>query len=256
MPFVRIAGYDAVGASASVPTTRDPAASLLLSERFSAYVRNHDLKVGAELRRTVTTATNDTGSRGLFYFDSLEDFLVGNVAIGRLTGGASRRRMAQNFGSLFVQDTIRLTTELTLSLGLRWEYAGVPSERDHNLFAFLPESGGLVQVESPDLPAIYQRDANNFAPRLGFAFAPGNDPRFAVRAGYSLTYIHPTAELFLRQTAPNTLAAGAAYAPRDRRPSGPSPATTSSGTAPSGVCSRSSSRRSMSPSRIRCSRHR
>src|SRR5947209_4014239 len=96
------------------------------------------------------------------------------------------RYYIQNFGSAvshpdtneyswFAQDTIRMTKRLALSLGLRYDLQTF-NTRGLVSNAFWPASG-KVPV-----------DTNNFAPRVGLAYAVGNHRPLVIRAGYGLFY--------------------------------------------------------------------
>ena len=84
---------------------------------------------------------------------------------------------------LYFEDTWKLRPNLTLNLGLRWEYKGVPYEVNgqlSNLIGQDPSSieptGGfvfsLVGKNSGTSNLLYQKDWNNFGPRVGFAYSP------------------------------------------------------------------------------------
>jgi len=78
---------------------------------------------------------------------------------------------------------------LTLNLGLRWEYFGPISEKDGLLYNFgSPITGNseLEHVGSGGLAHAYARDLNNFGPRIGVAWSPFSNT--TVRAGYGLFY--------------------------------------------------------------------
>ena len=126
---------------------------------------------------------------------------------------------------LFFKDDWKLTRDLTLNLGFRWEYYGPPSEKDgmtagvkdgiagmygvsRNLAKWMPDYSTLVSQSSldyntngtkqmfigpnsghPDIP-VYNKDLNNWAPHVGFAwqlpwFGKG---KTTLRGGYSISY--------------------------------------------------------------------
>ena len=81
--------------------------------------------------------------------------------------------MKTHFGSFFAQDKWKLNDRLTLSLGLRYDIEVIPLQE-------------LDNPKFPD-PSAYPVDKNNFAPRVGFVYSPG-DHRSLVRGGYGLFY--------------------------------------------------------------------
>ena len=78
-----------------------------------------------------------------------------------------------------------MRSNLTLNLGLRWEYFGPLGEK-HNLLSNFDASGNLVQVGTPTLPLLYHRDLNNFGPRVGIVWSPRRNT--TVRVGYGVYY--------------------------------------------------------------------
>jgi hypothetical protein len=116
------------------------------------------------------------------------------------------------YGGVFVQDDWRVTSKLTLNLGLRWEYEGAPTERgNRNVRGFDPDAtlsitsaaetayaaspmpqippsafrvrGGLLFMND-DQRGTYNPDKNNFQPRVGFAYQ-AND-KTVVRGGWAV----------------------------------------------------------------------
>jgi len=90
----------------------------------------------------------------------------------------------------FAQDTWKLTPELTLTLGLRYEiFAAYPwKEVGKRLSTFLPDRGNVFVVGSPELPqeSGTDTDHNNFGPRVGLAYKFGK--RAVARAAYGVFY--------------------------------------------------------------------
>src|SRR2546426_1593553 len=127
-------------------------------------------------------------------------FLAGRVApagTAVLRGATRRDTFTNNFG-LFVQDDWKITTRLTLNLGLRYEYLGVFREQGDRLSNFLP-ARGLVPVGAVGLDRLYEPDYNNFAPRFGFAYDLTGRGRTILRGAYGLYYDTPSQDYFLLQ---------------------------------------------------------
>ena len=116
-----------------------------------------------------------------FYFGLRSQYALANYVVGNY-------RQHMNF--LYVQDDFRLRSNLTLNLGLRWEYATPRWERDNVLSNFDPTTKTMLLAKNG---SIYDRtlvdpDRNNFAPRIGLAWTPMANT--VVRGGYGMSFIH------------------------------------------------------------------
>lgn len=117
----------------------------------------------------------------------------------------------------YFQDSWKVRPNLTLNLGLRYEYKGVPFETKGQLSTLsqdpsLPEPAGgfvfeVVGKNSGSNKQLYLPDRNNFAPRVGFAYSPGWDKGFlsaltggpgktSIRGGYGIFYDRVFGNLF------------------------------------------------------------
>ncbi len=115
----------------------------------------------------------------------------------------------------YFQDDWKATPNLTLNLGLRYEFSAVPFEEQNHLAWFDPASGGQLFVANKFIVQNYggglyvyngQRgpgpaQKNGFAPRLGFAFRPSGDDRTVVRGGYGIFYDSFQTNEFVSSTA-------------------------------------------------------
>ncbi|HVS88287.1 MAG TPA: TonB-dependent receptor [Candidatus Acidoferrum sp.] len=187
----------------SVPRGRTSETFQVL-DNFTWIRGRHTVKFGSEYHRYDVQSFNDNLERGILQINTrindgtgnfvaldpnpvvneLANFFVGNIFALALTGNTSRFTFNNNI-SFFGQDDIRLRPNVTLNLGLRWEYFGPLGEK-HNLLSNFDAAGNLVQVGSPTLPHVYNRDLNNFGPHLGVAWHPRHDT--VVRAAYGLYY--------------------------------------------------------------------
>ena len=228
LPQIRIQddlGIANVGATLSVPRARTDI-NYQVIDNFSWKLTKHDVKFGYEFRRTTVDQFFDAGYRGRLDFGSLEDFLTGTLSGGRAARGDSNRFTFQNSHAGYLQDTFRYSPQLTLNLGLRWDYFGVIAERDNLLSNFDP-TAGLVQVGSPGLPRLYGRDWNNFSPRVGLAWNVNGSDKTVVRAGWGLFYDAFSQDFFAGQLPFNTFNPGPAF-----NPVGPAPVLFSFSTIP------------------------
>jgi len=81
-----------------------------------------------------------------------------------------------------VNDIWKATHNLSINLGLRYEFTSTPfgwTQQKLNSVADVP---GLITFGSPKAPK------KDFAPRVGFAYSPGNDAKMSIRGGFGLGY--------------------------------------------------------------------
>ncbi len=160
--------------------------------RFLATGR-HAFKFGGDVFRYHENSVNDTGARGEFIFTSTAGFQSGAPAEYVQEFGFPSRDYRLTDAFLFGQDDIRLTSTLTLNLGVRLESSGGASEV-HNILANLDTgsqaplgSAGSGPLGSINLGGSAYNRNNNWAPRLGAAWNPGHG-KLVVRGGYGLLY--------------------------------------------------------------------
>ncbi|MCX6608443.1 MAG: TonB-dependent receptor [Acidobacteria bacterium] len=139
-------------------------------------------------------------------FDNLYNDLLGRVssvqttfysdlATFQKTGTPRVRNFLFRDYAFYFQDDWRVTQNLTLNLGLRYEFYGVPYERDQLQGNIIQAAAGLVNTagQIPDLTVArsnkwYNNDWNNFAPRFGFAWTPGNGGKTSIRGSWGMFY--------------------------------------------------------------------
>jgi hypothetical protein len=118
---------------------------------------------------------------------NLADFLFGlpsTIALGNNVVTNQR----QHVNSLYVQDDYRVTSKLTVNLGLRWEFATPIQERDNNWTNFDPATNTLIQATNGSLydRTLVHPDYHDFGPRIGVAYSA--DSKTVIRAGYGISY--------------------------------------------------------------------
>ncbi len=130
---------------------------------------------------TGCTVAADATSYNLadFYFGLPSSINLGNNFVTNLR---------QHIHSLYVQDDYRVTSRLTLNLGLRWEFATPIWERDNNWTNFDPTTNSLVKATNGSLynRALVHPDYRDFGPRVGMAYSFA--PKYVMRAGYGISY--------------------------------------------------------------------
>jgi Carboxypeptidase regulatory-like domain/TonB-dependent Receptor Plug Domain len=98
--------------------------------------------------------------------------------------------MEQDLHFTYVQDDFRVNDNLTLNLGLRYEYATPMWEGNNVLTNFDPVTKTMIRATDGSISdrALVDPDRNNFGPRLGFAYTPM--AKTVVRGGWGVSYIH------------------------------------------------------------------
>ena len=142
----------------------------------------HTLKSGFEIRHL--RANLRTADFSTMSYSSLDDFVRNSVFSATLTPGTPGRGLRQTQFGLYLQDDWKARRNLSLNLGLRYEYYSVFREVRDRVQSFNLLTGTL----DPPGAAWYRPDQNNFAPRFGFAWSPRSSDKTMVRGGFGLYY--------------------------------------------------------------------
>ncbi|HTS26512.1 MAG TPA: TonB-dependent receptor, partial [Bryobacteraceae bacterium] len=118
---------------------------------------------------------------------SLADFMFGlpnQINLGSYTVVNLR----QFVHSLYVQDDYRLSSKLTLNVGLRWEFASPLYERDNNYSNFDPSTNTMIRATGGSLfnRGLVHPDYKDYGPRIGVAYSL--DSKTVIRGGYGISY--------------------------------------------------------------------
>jgi Carboxypeptidase regulatory-like domain len=182
-------------------------------DNWSMTAGKHNLHAGGDLIRYQLNRYNNGGLRGNVDFFPIGDsrstnwlnFLTGTVTFAGSAAGDSKRYYRAFAADLYLQDDYRWTPRLTLNLGVRWEpmqFAHDIYYRDSNYFYgrarqgtnpfVFPAALNLDGVRgTPGISECALRhcwDANNFGPRVGFAWDMFGDGKTVLRGGYGIYY--------------------------------------------------------------------
>lgn len=171
----------------------------------------HNWKFGYEFRRTTINQFLDLTYRGKLSFGTFEDFLAGTPTGGGQTQGDSHRNTHVNNHGFYVQDNFRLSRNLTLNYGMRWDYYGVIHESNGLISRFDPASASLAMAGGKGFGSLYPKDLNNFAPRASIAWDVTGKGRFVVRTGWGLYYDAFSQDAFIGHAPWNTSNPGLVY---------------------------------------------
>jgi hypothetical protein len=186
IPDVNIGGLTTLGGYKNFPKIIGPDKVYDFVDQVSYLVGKHALRFGGELRDDSVHQGTFRGGRGLVNFANLETFLQGTPTNANFLAGNPIRNIKQWLYSGFVQDDWRMKPRVTINLGLRYEYQGVPSEANNLLGNWEPVVG-FEQV-GKNISSIYRSYYKNFGPRLGVAWDVTGKGTTVVRAGGSIMY--------------------------------------------------------------------
>jgi hypothetical protein len=194
VPKVNIQGFDAVGRHTSTPQFQTPR-SWNPRATFSLTRGAHFIKFGGEFLHVQTRINDLNATIGRMNFENrftnraMGDLLLGLPSQLALTSYTVMDQ-GQDMRFFFVQDDYRLSPKLTANVGLRYEYANPPVEKDNQFSNFDPIAGTMIFAKDGSTyeRALIHPDRNNFAPRIGFAYTPWS--RAVVRGGYGIFYNH------------------------------------------------------------------
>jgi hypothetical protein len=160
----------------------------------------HTIKFGGDVTRLYYL--NNCVACGVpsYHFFNVWDFLndapheegAGYNGFNPTTGIPTTERQddRENLLGFFVQDDFKVTSHLTVNLGMRWSYFSPLSSKQNNMFMATPGAGadyltGLT-VRRGD---AWNAQKNNFGPQIGFAWNPAVlNNKLVVRGGYGLNY--------------------------------------------------------------------
>ncbi|HLJ17558.1 MAG TPA: TonB-dependent receptor, partial [Bryobacteraceae bacterium] len=206
VPDVSIAGYSGMGGNpfegGGISNTYQ------INDEFSLIRGNHQLAFGADIRRIQFQAPAKSFVNGVYTFDgrysgnALADFLLGTASAATDQQIPEVNNWRSTELAFFVQDNYRVTPNLTLNLGLRYENDQPFYEIDGkegffdttaqkivvrvpSTYSSLPIPSSAITYDPAFRKGIWNR-YSDFAPRIGFAYRAGNS--FTVRGGYGLFY--------------------------------------------------------------------
>jgi len=162
----------------------------------------HMFQGGVDYHYDQVNERNTSCPNGCFTFNGREtgndfaDLLIGAPSAFS-QAGETQLNSRSNYLGLYVQDGWRARPTLTFNYGLRWDVSQPWYDTKNMLSTFVPGEqskvfpnapAGMVFPGDPGIPkTIGQTRYNNFAPRIGVAFAPASG-KYSVRAGFGIFY--------------------------------------------------------------------
>lgn len=198
--FNAAANRTAIGLAVNLPQFRIND-TYQITEALSWTKGNHNVKFGADLRRTDVKSFFFPTVRGRLAYTTMQNFIddVAQTATINLplAGGDVIGFYRWHEYYVYAQDEWRVTPNFTLTLGVRYEYPG-------DSFSYIKELNKRVLAANGNNPAfnfdpVPEVDTDNIMPRFGFNWNPRNSgngvwgwltggDKTVIRGGYSRTY--------------------------------------------------------------------
>ena len=203
LPQINVAGGQLnFGGPSLFPSGRADT-TFVVADTLSRLSGLHSLKLGGEFRKFFTNAFRI--GTGTFNFPTVAAFLAGTANSFSVTLGNQSSSISEGALGFFVQDNYKLRPNLTLELGLRYDWNMTPTERYDRFIVFDPQSASLLRVGT-HTDEIYRQNNKNFQPRLGFAWDPWGDGKTSVRAAYAILTDQPMTSIVTSASANPPLA--------------------------------------------------
>jgi outer membrane receptor protein involved in Fe transport len=187
IPNIVVSGGLAFGGPTAEPQGRGDT-TVVLNDTLNWLKGAHSFAFGGEIRRAYNN--NIAENVGSFTFTSLANFLADTASsFTVLLGNGNDKILEPSYGA-FAQDSYKLKPNLTLNIGLRYEWNSTPSEAGGRFTNFDTGTGTLVSAAQP-----FHTNNKNFEPRIGFAWDPFKDGKTSVRAAYAITTQDPTTNI-------------------------------------------------------------
>jgi hypothetical protein len=218
VPLINATGYDRLGEATNLPQDRHDN-TIEWADSLSWTTGRNTMKFGAEIRHFQENFLFDSSARGTINFtpfytaqvsttaagivnavggtgNAIADLLLGaanTASVSRSFAGINANTVAglrQTSTNLFAQDDFRVLPNLTLNVGLRWEYNAPTIDKYNHLATFdpnFPNSTPLpyLRISTPQAQNVYDSSKKEFSPRFGFAYTPFG-PKTVIRGGYGV----------------------------------------------------------------------
>jgi len=183
IPQISVTGAFAFGGVGGFPQGRGDY-SAALSDTLTWTHGRHSIKFGGEYRRI--NNNNFSYNPSTFNFPSITAFI--NDQANSFTANTSNNsnRLYINSIAAFVQDEFKVSPNLLLELGLRYDWFGTPTEAEGRFVVFDPTTASLIRTSQP-----YNQSAKNFQPRVGFAWNPFGNNKTTIRSAYAIMSDQP-----------------------------------------------------------------
>jgi hypothetical protein len=144
----------------------------------------HTFKMGFDGIRNISPQAFTQRSRGDYEYNSVASYLTDQVPdyLAQRSQGDPIYWGNRWLWGFYVNDTWKIRPNLTVNLGVRYEYDTVPAAENSQVLNAVASVPGLITFGKP------QAQTNNIMPRIGIAYSPGTDGKTSIRAGFGINY--------------------------------------------------------------------
>jgi hypothetical protein len=208
IPTFAVAGYGPIGSITEAIGADDK--NYQYTDNLSLNHGRLSILAGMQFIHERFTQITDFGSNPNLTYkqgysgSTLSDFLLGEPY--QITGatGDSTQHLHTNFYGPYIQNNWKVRPDLTLNLGIRYEFAGSPIESNNRSQYFDAATNTFLYAGQGIRRSVVNPDYNNFAPRIGFAYRPSFVRNSVIRGGVGTYYATDNfnEEQFLNQGSP------------------------------------------------------
>ena len=191
-PGIDVTGYSRVGDVATLPIDRADN-TYQVSDTLTLIRGAHSIKMGGELRDLQLNGYIEVYARGSIDFtgeltgSGIGDMLLGLPTLDIHSQYTGPQTLRSKSWSGFIQDDWKVTRNLTLNLGLRYEYDTPATDPTNRMSTFDFATGQVEQVGTNGIPRSGTRaKEDDFAPRVGLAWSPFKNT--VIRSAYGIYY--------------------------------------------------------------------
>ncbi len=195
LPHITVTGAFTFGGNSGFPQGRGDNVGTF-SDTMSWVHGNHTIKFGGEFRRQNSDSFSYTP--GTFSFASVTAFLADQANSFTVnTANNSSRVYGSSLGA-FVTDSWKMKQNFTITVGLRYDWYGTPTEAENRFVVFDPATDSLQHVGQGSGPSsIYNQSALNFQPRVGMVWDPFKTGKTVIRGAYAIMTDQPALGLVI-----------------------------------------------------------
>lgn len=157
----------------------------------------HTLAFGTQWDHTQLNIVNNNTSTDTLDFTNFTSFVEGKIRGGEAFSGSASRYYRSNTVGAFINDNYKLRSNLTVTLGVRWDYDGPLTEKYGRLTDFDPAlyaydagtdtiTGSGLEFAKNGSDSLLRNLQAGFAPRVGVAWSPLS--KLTIRTGFGMYY--------------------------------------------------------------------